>query len=173
MVTRTRLIEPGDAERLADVLQRNRAFLEPWEPVRADSYFTVEGQTRTIAEALAVHARGQLLPHVILDEHGRVVGRISLNSIVRGAFQSASLGYWLDEASGGHGLATQAVAELVAIAFGELGLHRVEAGTMPHNTRSQAVLRRNGFVRFGYAPRYVSIAGSYRDHVLFQRLADD
>ena len=60
----------------------------------------------------------------------------------------------------------------MAIAFGELGLHRIEAGTVPHNVRSRAVLERNGFVRFGYAPAYLKIAGEWRDHVLYQALSE-
>jgi ribosomal-protein-alanine N-acetyltransferase len=172
-VTRTRLLEAADAEALAAVLVRTRAFLEPWEPVRPDSYFTREGQQRAVTDSLQRYADGAMYPRVILDDAGSVVGRINLNNIVRAAFQSASLGYWLAEEANGRGLATQAVAELLAVAFGELGLHRVEAGTIPENVRSQAVLLRNGFEQFGYAPRYLKIAGRYQDHLLFQKLADE
>ena len=102
-----------------------------------------------------------------------IIGRATLAPINRGALQSATLGYWLNEDDVGRGHATAAVAELCRIAFEELGLHRVEAGTLPSNARSQAVLARNGFTRFGLAPRYLMIAGRWQDHVLFQRLADD
>lgn len=173
MTSHIRLLEPRDAIRLAELLQRNRVFLEPWEPVRPESYFTVEGQVEAVADSLRRWTEGTMALHVILDEAGSVVGRINLNNIVRGPFQSASVGYWLDQAAGGRGLATAAVAEVVGVAFDTLGLHRVEAGTVPENERSQAVLRRNGFKRFGYAPGYLAIAGSFRDHILFQRLADD
>lgn len=169
----TRLIEPGDADALADAVRRSREYLAPWEPVRPDHYFTVEGQRESIADSLARYDAGTMLPHVILDEVGAVVGRINLNNIVRGPFQSASVGYWLAEHAAGRGLATAAVAELAGLAFGDQGLHRLEAGTIPENTRSQAVLRRNGFVRFGYAPRYLAIAGRWTDHILYQLLADD
>ncbi len=64
-------------------------------------------------------------------------------------------------------------AEVLGLAFGELGLHRVEAATLVDNHRSQAVLARNGFTRIGFAPRYLMIAGRWQDHLLFQRLADD
>ena len=162
----------ADAERLAELVARSREFLAPWEPERPDSYFTVPGQREAVAQSLKARAAGLMEPFVILDEEGQVVGRINLNNIVRGPFQSASMGYWLDEQATGRGLATLAAGELVELAFGSLRLHRVEAGTLPHNHASQAVLRRNGFEQFGYAPRYLSIAGVYSDHVLFQRLAD-
>jgi ribosomal-protein-alanine N-acetyltransferase len=168
-----RQLEGTDAEALADLVQRNRAFLEPWEPVRPDSYFTLAGQREAISYSLARQAEGSGFSQVILDEAGAVAGRINLNNVVRGPFQSASVGYWLSEDAGGRGLATRAVIELVDLAFGRLGLHRVEAGTIPENHRSQAVLRRAGFERFGYAVGYLNIAGRWRDHLLFQRIAPD
>ena len=166
-----RQLEVSDAEALAVLVQRNRAFLDPWEPVRPDSYFTVAGQHDAIAYSLARQAEGAGFSHVILDENGAVAGRINLNNIVRGPFLSASVGYWLSEDAGGRGLATRAVVETADLAFGRLGLHRVEAGTIPENVRSQAVLRRAGFEQFGYAVRYLNIAGRWRDHLLFQRIA--
>jgi len=74
----------------------------------------------------------------------------------------------VDSKHNGRGLGTAAVREIVDLAFGPLGLHRVEAGTLRHNIGSQRVLERNGFVRFGTAPAYLKIAGSWQDHVLYQ-----
>ena len=59
------------------------------------------------------------------------------------------------------------------MAFGDLRLHRVEAGTLLHNAGSQRVLERNGFVRYGVAPAYLNIAGSWQDHALYQVLNPD
>ncbi len=166
-----RQLEESDAEALAELVQRNRAFLDPWEPTRPEEYFTVEGQQEAIEYSLSRQTDGAGFSQVILDGTGAVAGRINLNNIVRGPFQSASVGYWLSEDAGGQGLATRAVIELVDFAFGRLGLHRVEAGTIPENHRSQAVLRRAGFERFGYAVAYLNIGGRWRDHLLFQRIA--
>jgi ribosomal-protein-alanine N-acetyltransferase len=79
----------------------------------------------------------------------------------------------VSEHLGGRGIATQAIDLVCAFAFGEAGLHRVEAGTLVDNVRSQRVLVKNGFRRIGLAPRYLRIAGRWQDHVLFQRLSDD
>lgn len=166
-----RQLVADDAEALAELLQRNREFLAPWEPTRDESYFTVAGQRLAVADNLARQQADTAFCQVILDATGAVAGRINLNNIVRGPFQSASVGYWLSEHAGGRGLATAAVAEMVELAFTEIGLRRVEAGTIPNNLRSQAVLRNNGFEQFGYAPQYLQIAGRYQDHLLFQRLA--
>ena len=48
----------------------------------------------------------------------------------------------------------------------------VEAGTPVDNLASQRVLERDGFERIGLAARYLLIAGEWRGHVLFQRVAD-
>jgi [ribosomal protein S5]-alanine N-acetyltransferase len=68
---------------------------------------------------------------------------------------------------------TAAVREMLHIAFGELGLHRVQAGTMLRNERSQRVLERAGFARYGVAPAYLKIAGRWEDHILYQILNPD
>ena len=66
-----------------------------------------------------------------------------------------------------------ALAAVIPLAFGELGLHRLEAGTLVHNVGSQRVLERNGFERIGLAPKFLRIAGEWRDHVLFQLINED
>jgi [ribosomal protein S5]-alanine N-acetyltransferase len=167
-VCATRLVTLDDAPALAELLRANRAFLAPWEPVRGDEYFTVEGQHAVITSLLERYGQGTACPSVILDESGRVAGRITLNDIVRGPFQSCHLGYWLGAAANGRGLATAGVRDIIGVAFDELGLHRIQAATLLHNVRSQRVLERTGFVRFGVAPAYLNIAGEWQDHALYQ-----
>jgi ribosomal-protein-alanine N-acetyltransferase len=166
------VITPDDAPILAGLVRTNREFLAPWEPVRGEEYFTDAGQRVSIGASLAEHERGRGLPCVIVDGDGTVVGRVNLNNIVRGASQSASLGYWLAQSAGGRGIATAAVRDIVRVAFGELGLHRIQADTLVHNAASQRVLERNGFVRIGLAPRYLKIAGRWQDCILHQLIAD-
>jgi ribosomal-protein-alanine N-acetyltransferase len=168
-VTVTRLISPADATELADLAIANRDFLQPWEPVRSESYFTAEGQLASLEDALGRHAQGSCLPHVIVDS-GRIAGRITLNGIVRGPFLSCSVGYWVSQSANGRGLATAALREMLGIAFTRLGLHRVQAETLLTNAGSQRVLERNGFEPIGLAPAYLRIAGRWQDHILFQLL---
>ncbi|HEY0003117.1 MAG TPA: GNAT family protein [Actinoplanes sp.] len=169
MTVTTRLMAVTDAAELAALLKANREFLAPFEPARSPEYFTVNGQRMVIAEMLRQRATGSTVPHLIV-EHDRIVGRIVLSAIARGPFQSGSLGYWVAADVNGRGVASAAVAHLARLAFGELGLHRIEAGTLVHNLGSQRVLERNGFRRYGLAPRYLKIAGEWQDHVLFQLL---
>jgi ribosomal-protein-alanine N-acetyltransferase len=169
----TRLASLDDAAALTDQLRANRDFLAPWDPVRDDSFFTVDAQRAALTEALTEYALGDRVPLVIVDEADGVIGQLNINGITRGAFQSASLGYWVSQSCNGRGFAGAAVAEAVTIAFEELGLHRLQAETLLHNTASQRVLIRNGFRPFAVAPSYLRIAGDWQDHILFHRLSQN
>ena len=171
-MTSTRLISPDDARELSQLLIANQAFMAPWEPLMPEGFYTEAGVRSAIEHMLEGHEIGVVVPHLILDAQ-RIVGRITLSNVVRLAFQSCNVGYWVAEADNGRGHATKAVSEMCRIAFSELGLHRVEAGTLRHNTASQTVLKRNGFVQFGLAPAYLKIAGRWQDHVLLQKINPD
>lgn len=168
----TRIVTLDDVPALADLARVNRDFLAPWEPIRADAFYTEAGQLAAVQDDLERHRLGQGLPHVILDEHGRVAGRITLHGIIGRAFQSCGVGYWVSAQDNGRGLAKAAVHHIKHVAFGELGLHRIQAETLLHNFASQAVLRRNGFQPIGMAPKYLRIAGRWQDHLMFQVLND-
>jgi ribosomal-protein-alanine N-acetyltransferase len=166
----TRLITRDDAETLARLLTANREYLAPWSPLQGDRYFTADGQREVLARDLAGYELGGMLPLAIVDASGAVCGRINLNSIVRGAFQSASVGYWVSESHIGRGLASAAVADVIGKGFGDYRLHRLEAATLLHNTPSQRVLARNGFRPFAVSEAYLKIDGRWQDHILFQLL---
>ena len=166
----TRPLVLDDAPGLADVLLANRDFLAPWQPKRRDEYFTRDGQYGVVERLLEQQAAKVCLPLVILDEVGGIAGTVTLQSVIRGAFQSCSVGYWLAESAQGRGLATRALGEATEIAFEVLRLHRVQAGTLTNNLRSQRVLDRLGFVQYGRAEAYMHIAGAWHDHLLYQLL---
>ncbi|MGW9632127.1 GNAT family N-acetyltransferase [Agromyces sp. NPDC055520] len=166
-----RELRPGDGPALAAAYSRNREHLAPWEPARSEGFFEVETHRRDVEAAITRFEAGLVVPFVITDGD-EIVGRVNLSDIVRGVFQNAHLGYWVDARYTGRGIATMAVGLAVHAARG-IGLHRVQAGTLVHNAASQAVLVRNGFERFGLARRYLCIAGEWQDHVMFERLLDE
>jgi ribosomal-protein-alanine N-acetyltransferase len=159
-----RPLTPEDAGELAALLVENRAFLAPFEPVRDEPFFTIGGQRERIendgSEAFAI----------VVDEG--IAGTVTMSNIVYGPFQSANLGYWVAERLSGRGLATRAVGDVLEIAFGEFGLHRLQAATLVENVPSQRVLEKNAFEPIGLARRYLQVAGEWCDHLLFQRTAD-
>ena len=160
-----------DAAAMAAAYARNREHLARWDPRRDESFFTEPGQATVVASQLEAQRAGLVLPWVIV--HGDdVVGRVNLNNVVRGVLCSASVGYWVDHEHLRRGLATAAV-EHACVQARDQGLHRVEAGTLPHNVASQRVLERCGFTEYGLAPQYLFIGGAWQDHRLFQRILHD
>jgi ribosomal-protein-alanine N-acetyltransferase len=166
----TRPLDLADVPGLVALYSENRQFLAPWQPIRSDAYFTEPGQREAVELALTQKATGSAVPLAIVDRSGVLAGTLTLASIIRGAFQSCSVGYWLAERAQGQGLATDALREAADLAFGELRLHRVQAETLTHNARSQRVLQRVGFEQYGVAPSYMHIAGRWQDNVLYQLL---
>jgi ribosomal-protein-alanine N-acetyltransferase len=162
-----RPLRPDDAEELAALYSANRDFLAPFEPVRPPEFFTAEGQRARLDRQLADDTH----PFAILEGEA-IAGTINLFNIVRESLQSGTIGYWIDHARNGRGLATGAVEAVVAYAFHKLDLHRVEAATLVDNVASQRVLEKASFERIGIARRFLLIHGEWRDFVLFQRIAD-
>ena len=167
-----RVLRPDDVPALAAAYARNREHLAPWEPVRRDEFFTEEWQSHDLARRLAAVEAGEGFPLGLFTDTA-LVGRFNLAGIVRGPFQSAGLGYWIDGACTGRGLATAAVRAMIAESRDGLGLHRIEASTLVHNVGSQRVLLKTGFQKIGMAPRYLQIAGEWQDHNLYQVILHD
>jgi [ribosomal protein S5]-alanine N-acetyltransferase len=166
---RIRVLRASDPELMCAAYLRNREHLAPWEPLRAEEFFTVDGQMVSVQSKLALFIAGSDVPWVLTDGEA-IVGLMTLSGIVRGPFLSAHLGYWVDKDYTGRGIGSAAVAFAVDEARDELGLHRLQAATLQHNAASQTILKRSGFTEIGVAPAYLKIAGGWQDHILFQRI---
>lgn len=164
-----RTLSLSDVGPLAAAYTRNAEHLAPWEPRRSEAFYTKAGQEAVVRSKLNQYAAGTEVPWVVLHD-GEVIGMITLTGIVRGPFLNANLGYWVDQAFTGKGIATSSVQAALSMAGDELGLHRIQAATLVHNAASQAVLKRSGFERIGLAPSYLHIAGEWQAHVLYQRI---
>ncbi len=161
-----RRLVAADARELAALRTANRAYLERWDPDWEDPerLYTASGVRTWITDGN---------PRFAIVDADAIVGMISLTGILRGSLQTCMVGYFVAEASTRRGLATAAVGEALDYGFGELGLHRVEAGTAVKNVASQRVLERNGFTLVGTMRRHLQIRGVWVDHLLWERLADD
>ena len=110
---------------------------------------------------------------VVRNDDDALVGVFTFSEIVRGAFQSAYLGYYAFAPHAGSGCMSEGLALALDFAFRIQKLHRVEVNIQPNNARSLALVERAGFTREGYSRRYVKIAGRWRDHVRYAMLAED
>ncbi|QQG37339.1 MAG: GNAT family N-acetyltransferase [Micavibrio aeruginosavorus] len=168
--TRVHLRPPqlSDWHEWAMLRSQNRAFLQPWEPTWDDDCLTEEYfQRRTRRQACEWKDDRAYAFLIIRNEPEKIIGGFNINNVCRGAAQYASLGYWLAESEQGHGYMTESGRLILSHAFWFLKLHRLNAGCLPENVRSRALLTRLGFKEEGFAARYIAIDGLWRDHVLY------
>ena len=109
---------------------------------------------------------------ILRREDRALLGGIGLHDLSdEGA--RAEVGYWLGRRYRGMGYVAEAVEAVLKMGFRELGLHRIEAGVLPGNRASIAVLRRAGFTREGVLRDYVKKDGRWCTTLVFSRLSTD
>ena len=165
---RVRLRKPGELDEpsFLESARRSRAFLRRWvqPPGTAEAYRAWLGRLQ------GPSCDGRF---VVLRASGELVGVINFSEIVRGRLRSAYLGYYAFVPHVGRGYMTEGLALALRRAFGPLRLHRIEANIQPANAASKALVRRLGFRQEGFSPRYLKIAGRWRDHERWALLAED
>jgi [ribosomal protein S5]-alanine N-acetyltransferase len=158
----------------AELRNRSREHLSPWEPVWPRDDLTKSAYRRRLRH-YASEARADLgHAFFIFDaKSDQLIGGITLGNVRRGVTQTATLGYWMGAPYAGKGVMTNAVATILPIAFQSLSLHRLEAAVQPANQPSIRVLEKNGFQKEGLAREYLKINGQWQDHVLLGLLRSD
>jgi ribosomal-protein-alanine N-acetyltransferase len=165
-----RPLVPTDFPSYSEVRVRCERWLVPWEPqrivgqpdpTRDREAFTTRSNARERERQLGAGAGFG----IFVD--GAFAGEINVNNIVRGAFQNAYVGYWIDEARAGQGLMPEAVVVTLKYAFEELRLHRVQISIIPRNERSRRVVDKLGIRCEGLAERYLEINGAWEDHLRY------
>ncbi len=103
----------------------------------------------------------------------RLIAAVNLNNIVRGALDSASVGYYRLGDGGTRESLRSAVSAVVGHGFDSLGLHRLEANIQPSNTRSRELAESLGFRLEGLAVEYLRVGGQWQDHERWALLAHE
>lgn len=162
-------LQASDTEALLDFERRERTHFEAWVHPRPASFYSREGVDAHVQEALAAAAADRAHAFLIRSQ-GRLVGRLNLHRVQREHHGRAELGYRLAAEAQGRGWATEAVARILPIAFGELRLWRLEAVVRPSNPASARVLEKNGFHCWGRSRLSVELQGRWHDLLHFERL---
>ncbi len=134
--------------------------------VLATSYVGMIGTLRRRARL------GQAMPFALTWD-GQLIGMLTVNGITWGSARWASMGYWVSQTHAGRGVTPTAVALVCDHLMTAAGLHRVEIAIRPENAASLRVVEKLGFTEIGLAPKFLHIAGHWRDHRVFQILAED
>jgi ribosomal-protein-alanine N-acetyltransferase len=151
---------------------RNRSFFERSINARPPEYYSLEGVRKAISNADQDAQAATAFQYLVRDEGGNLVARVNLSRVRRAHFHCAEVGYRVDEAATGKGVAAEAVRQVVHLGFSEHKLHRLEATSRRENVGSVKVLERNGFKQFGTARRSVQLHGVWFDLLYFERHAD-
>lgn len=154
----------------SEVRKRNGDWLTDWEPLRQPFHPDPENDRDMFAARCAARERErqsgtQFAFGLFVDGH--FAGEVNLNNVMRGAMQSASIGYWIDRSRAGHSYTSEAVVALMRFAFEDLHLHRIEICIIPRNTRSHRVVEKLGLRNEGVALRFLEINGVWEDHVRY------
>src|SRR5689334_16496289 len=161
-----RVLARADREEFLALARESRELHRPWTypPERPDQFEELYARSRR-DDTLCLLA--------CLRDGGDIAGVLILSQIVRGAFQSAYLGYYAHQRHAGQGYMREAMLQTVEHAFGPLALHRIEANIQPANQASVALALSAGFRLEGFSPRYLLIGGQWRDHERYAITADD
>jgi [ribosomal protein S5]-alanine N-acetyltransferase len=166
----------GDFEQFADVRQRNHDWLTPWEPRRPDVHHD-PSRIRDAFSARCAHRErerraGAAYGFGLFVDH-RFAGEVNLNNVIRGAFQNATVGYWIDRSHAGQRYVPEGVVVVARFAFEQLRLHRLEICIVPRNDRSRRVMEILAIREEGLAERYLEIDGTWEDHVRYAITAEE
>lgn len=153
--------------------EQSRAFLTPWEPVWHADHLSRRAFTNRVYWAARASRAGTALPLFMIRRDGVLVGAVTLDTIRRGPAQTGTLGYWVGVSFARQGYMREALAAVVAHAFGPMDLSRLEAACLPENAASRGVLETSGFKYEGVAQGYLQINGRWRNHVLYSNLRHD
>jgi [ribosomal protein S5]-alanine N-acetyltransferase len=161
-----RVLERSDRDEFLRLAAESRDLHRPWTypPERADQFEELYARSRR-DDCVCLLA--------CLRDGGDIAGVLIVSQIVRGAFQSAYLGYYAHQLHSNQGYMREAMLQTVDHAFGGLALHRLEANIQPANRASVALARSAGFRLEGFSPRYLLIGGQWRDHERYALTADD
>lgn len=153
------ILEAPSRNRRAEFLRavsRSRTLHRPW--VSAPS------TVRAFDAALKKLVSPSHVGFWVVTEDGDLAGAININDIVRGSFWSGYLGYYAFMPHNGQGYISCGLRAVLAIAFEDLGIHRLEANIQPQNEPSRRLVERLGFRLEGFSLRYLKVAGEWRDH---------
>jgi ribosomal-protein-alanine N-acetyltransferase len=165
-----RPIVAADFPAWREVRRRNADWLTKWEAQRVHGQPDVVEDRDAFAVRCSARQRERQLGTgygygIFVD--GELAGEINLTAVQRGPFQSAYVGYWIDEKHAGNGYMPEALVVLTQFAFDELHLHRIQISIIPRNSASRRVVEKLGIRDEGIAARYLEINGVWEDHVRY------
>ncbi|MGW6917670.1 GNAT family N-acetyltransferase [Kitasatospora sp. NPDC054939] len=165
-----RPLEPWQAPEFLAHMDRARAGIDPWIPwaSRSTDLESARATLQGYADHQATDTRR--IHGIWLD--GTLVGGVMFVRFDTAA-GNCEIGVWSEPAGQGRGLITAAVRHLIAYAFEERGMHRIEWWNTVGNARSRAVAQRVGMTREAVLREYFLHDGVRHDEEIWSLLAHE
>ena len=147
--------------------------LHDWLPWAQLNYRRSDA-VRFIRESQASWRDGQAYDFALRlrDSPEHHMGNVSLWYVSK-AYRIGEIGYWVRTDSTTRGLATEAAARALPIAFDELNLHRVILRIAVGNRSSERVAEKLGFTREGLLREEIKVKGEWLDHSVWGLLENE
>jgi [ribosomal protein S5]-alanine N-acetyltransferase len=164
---------PADAEAFAELFSTSfHDHLEPWSPPTAPEAYGERSRRHArdyIEVALDKWETGSDYRFFIraTDADNAIVGQVGLTNLVRGAFQSCFIGYWIGKQYINKGYATEAVVLALEFGFEHLHLHRASLWIGTSNVMSLRVVEKLGLRFEGTAERALYLGDKWQDTHVF------
>lgn len=169
-------LRASDFAQWSEVRRRCAAWLTKWEPAAVPGSPDPSRDPAAFAARCNARDRERQLGTGFafsLWNEGLFCGEINVNNVVRGAFQSGHVGYWVDERCAGRGLIPEGLVAVFGYAFDRAGLHRLQISIIPRNVSSHRVVEKLAIRDEGIAKGYLQIAGTWEDHVRYAITAEE
>jgi ribosomal-protein-alanine N-acetyltransferase len=136
-------------------LKHERAFLAAVRASRSlhRPWTSPPSTSRKFRTYVKAKSNDRNFAYLAFSSSNELVGVVNISEIVRGAFGSAYLGYYVFAPHQARGVMTAVLSRVVTRAFRTHRLHRVEANVQPGNLASIRLVKRLGFRREGLSLR--------------------
>jgi len=153
----------------------NRFLFEPWEPKRGCNFYTLAYQKASLTAEYNQMAEGKLLRYWVFlkDNPDEIIGSICFQNLLKGPYQTCSLGYKFSHKHLHQGYALESIHKCTEIIFEEYHLHRIEAFIMPNNEPSLRLIDQLFFLCEGISYSYAKINGIWTDHKRYALINPD
>ncbi len=171
-----RPLKPSDFKQWSEVRLRCGDWLTKWEPAPpANAADPSVDKHAFVARCRARDRERQMGTGFSFGVwHKRnLCGEVNISNVLRGAFNSASIGYWTDRQVAGQGFAGEAVLAALGYGFDVVGLERIQISIIPRNTASRRVAEKLGLRTEGVSLEYLQIAGCREDHIHYAITAQE
>ena len=140
-----------------------------WSRSAPRSPRTIKAEKEFLRNAIEERRQGKLRSYAILWK-GRIIGAAGIHILSRR--HCAEIGYFVDEAYWGRGIACEAVRFMEEVAFNDMGIVRIEINMVKQNKASERVAIKCGYRKEGIGRRKLPLGDQYVDCYVYAKVRE-